>query len=208
MNSLSRQLIELKYIMLGISSGTDVVADTISNEAIAACNNTVECAIAEPVLALPAPPVKRYGLRAISTVSFDDIIYMSGEPGPKGDKGDTGPQGIPGNDGEPGPKGDPGPPGEENCNTILVESDYQATADDCYISVNSSAPTTITLPLAVPDGKEITIKAEMGPPLGNRKVTITTADDTILIDGNTSYVITVHYESVTVIHRGGNWHII
>jgi hypothetical protein len=54
------------------------------------------------------------------------------------------------------------------------------------------------------------VKAEMGPPLGNRKVAIVTVDDgsslTIpTIDGNTTYVMTVPWESVTLICRGGDW---
>jgi hypothetical protein len=51
------------------------------------------------------------------------------------------------------------------------------------------------------------VKAEMGPPLGFRKVLVTTADGS-LIDKYTVYVMSKPYESVRVICRGGKWHII
>jgi hypothetical protein len=46
----------------------------------------------------------------------------------------------------------------------------------------------------------------MKPPLGNRKITITTKDES-LIDGYTDRVIQVSNESVTLIYRDG-WYII
>lgn len=68
-------------------------------------------------------------------------------------------------------------------------------------------PVTITLPECDDTCAEIIIKAEMGPPLGNRKVTIVTISGAT-IDGQTSYVMEVPYESVQLICRGGNWHIV
>jgi hypothetical protein len=47
----------------------------------------------------------------------------------------------------------------------------------------------------------------MGPPLGNRKITITTNDGST-IDGDASYVMEVPWESVHVFCRGGNWYIV
>ena len=47
----------------------------------------------------------------------------------------------------------------------------------------------------------------MGPPLGNRKITIVTADDAT-IDGKDDYVIEVPYGYVRLISRGGEWYII
>jgi hypothetical protein len=79
--------------------------------------------------------------------------------------------------------------------------------DDYYIGVASDGPTTITLPGDCQDCHEIIVKAEMGPPLGNRKITIVTADNA-LIDGANNYIIEVPYQSVNVLCRGGNWHII
>ena len=96
---------------------------------------------------------------------------------------------------------------DAGCNTILVRTDYESTSDDCYIGVNSSGPVTITLPVVVSDGHQIVVKAEMGPPLGNRKVTINTSDGA-LIDGSATCVLSVPYESVHLIFRGFEWHII
>lgn len=139
----------------------------------------------------------------------------TGEPGPQGPKGDTGdagPIGPPGDTGATGPIGEPGPPGppgkcECNCSAILIDEDYIATTTDYYIGVNSDNPVTIILPEYDDETcHEITVKAEMGPPLGNRKVTIETADNSITIDGDTSVVMTVPWESVTLFYRGGNWY--
>jgi hypothetical protein len=47
----------------------------------------------------------------------------------------------------------------------------------------------------------------MKPPLGNRKITIV-GQSGALIDGYSDYIISVSYESVTVLFRGGGWHII
>ena len=139
-----------------------------------------------------------------------------GPQGPQGEQGPPGPQGEPGS-GEPGPPGPPGPQGEagpqgppgpaSNTNTILIQSEYYATCDDFYIGVDSDGPSTVYLPLDAPDGCQIIVKAEMKPPLGNRKITITTQDGG-KIDGSSSYVIQVSYESIWVIKRGENWHII
>jgi hypothetical protein len=47
----------------------------------------------------------------------------------------------------------------------------------------------------------------MGPPLGNRKVTVLAAEGTS-IDGDEGYIIEVPYQSIKLICRGGTWHII
>ena len=113
------------------------------------------------------------------------------------------------NEGPPGPPGPPGEPGvcTCKCKSILVSDDYTATCDDYYIGVNSNEPVTITLPEDCIDCCEIIVKAEMGPPLGNRKVTVTTSDGS-LIDDDDEYIIEVPYDSINVICRGGDWHII
>jgi hypothetical protein len=122
------------------------------------------------------------------------------------------PPGPPGPPGEQGPPGPPGPQGEPGvctckCKSILVSSDYTATCDDYYIGVNSEGPVTITLPENCTDCCEIIVKAEMGPPLGNRKVTVTTIDGSY-IDGKDKYVMEVPYQSVNIFCRGGDWYII
>jgi hypothetical protein len=114
--------------------------------------------------------------------------------------------------GPPGPQGPQGPQGEPGvctckCKSILVSEDYTATCNDYYIGVNSNEPVTISLPENCTDCCEIIVKAEMGPPLGNRKVTVTTSDGA-LIDGADDYIITVPYGTITAFCRGGDWHII
>lgn len=135
-------------------------------------------------------------------------IGPSGEKGDTGAQGPTGPQGGTGPTGPTGPVGPTGPTGPScSCNAILVSSSYTATANDYYIGVNSTSPTTITLPPNANNCTQIIVKAEMGPPLGNRKVTVTTSDGST-IDGDATYVLTVPYESVALISRGNNWHIV
>ena len=111
--------------------------------------------------------------------------------------------------GPPGPQGEQGPPGECSCecSTIVVSEDYEANGNDYYIGVNSQNAVTVTLPQNATDCRKIIVKAEMGPPLGNRKVTINTADGS-LIDGANDYIITVHYGKLSVICRDGDWWII
>ncbi len=140
-----------------------------------------------------------------------------GPPGPPGPQGPVGPMGLPGLPGEQGPPGPPGPPGPQpnahtqNCCTapaILVTTDYEATEEDYYIGVNSTNLVVITLPL-VKDKicRQIVVKAEMGPPLGNRKVVIN-PQGTATIDGQSNYILQQPYESVYLEFHNGNWYTI
>lgn len=143
-------------------------------------------------------------------ITAGDVVGPQGEQGEKGETGEKGEQGEQGIQGERGPEGPQGKPGYcAGCknNTILVRSTYRATNDDFYIGVNSDEPTTVYLPTEPVDGKIIIIKAEMKPPIGNRKITIKCLNDD-LIDSYGEYVIQVSYESITVIYRGEGWHII
>lgn len=142
-----------------------------------------------------------------------------GPPGPEGPQGLQGLQGVQGIgvtgiQGLQGLQGIQGPSGSSEpgvctckCKSILVSEDYTATCDDYYIGVNSNEPVTISLPENCTDCCEIIVKAEMGPPLGNRKVTVTTTDGSF-IDGDTEYIIEVPYQSVNLFCRGEDWHII
>jgi hypothetical protein len=132
----------------------------------------------------------------------------TGSTGPEGPQGATGPIGETGATGEPGTSGPPGATGECSCRcqAVLVYQDYDATVDDYYIGVNSTGPVTITLPPDPGSCIEILVKAEMGPPLGNRKITITTSDGS-LIDGETEYIIEVPWQAVHLIY-GAGWSII
>jgi hypothetical protein len=51
------------------------------------------------------------------------------------------------------------------------------------------------------------VKAEMKPPLGNRKITVV-VEGGGTIDGYSEYVIQVSNDSVHMICRDGNWWII
>jgi len=132
-----------------------------------------------------------------------ECIGATGPQGPIGATGATGAQG------EPGPIGATGATGNCSCkcSARVVSQDYSATMDDYYIGVNSTGPVTITLPGDCEDCQQIIVKIEMGPPIGNRKVTLVVANSG-LIDGSTSYVMEVPYESVSMLCRGGEWHII
>ena len=168
------------------------------------------------------------------TDNIDNIINYSttgvaGPPGPQGEPGPAGPQGIPGVQGEigpngdvgpegtigpTGPKGEQGPPGPASpsgdpiYNTVKVSNDYIASVTDAYIGVVTTKPITIKLPKNPPEGILYVIKLEMGAPIGNRKVTIKSADTSVKIDGNLSVVLQNPYEYISLIYREVGWHII
>ena len=143
-----------------------------------------------------------------------------GPPGPQGEKGDTGEQGPPGekgDTGDAGAPGEPGPPGPQGntgqcsctCNSVFISADYIASCNDYYIGVRSDGPVTIILPECDANGCcQLVVKAEMGPPLGNRKVTLLPSANTSTIDGDTEYVMNIPWESVQLFCRDGNWFII
>lgn len=140
-----------------------------------------------------------------NAINDNDVIintgssFQPGPPGPPGPQGDTGPQ---------GPKGDTGPAGScKDCRCLLVTKDYEVVDGDYYIGVNSDVPVTIVLPKNFTNCKELIVKAEMGPPLGNRKITIVANTDST-IDGKDSYTITVPYGFVRLIFQEGEWFII
>jgi hypothetical protein len=146
------------------------------------------------------------------TQCVQGVQGTQGIQGIQGSGGEGGPTGSQGLQGFPGPIGPIGPPGECTCQcqAILVSEDYSADRDDYYIGVNSAGPTVIQLPCNSRDCDEIVVKAEMGPPLGNRKITIIPCQDSTscTIDGEDSYVIEVPYQAVNLIYRGGHWWII
>lgn len=109
-----------------------------------------------------------------------------------------GPQGPQGEQGETGPAGKC----DCVCKTVVVSEDYWITEKDCYVGVDSDKPVSVFLPQSSSPGHVITVKAQMGPPLGNRKVTVKGT-----IDGSQDYVLTVPYSSVTLIYSD-NWFII
>jgi hypothetical protein len=206
MNDLEARLIQLNEALLNLAEGKKIPDEILRQARQALSGATINTGNGNDTVIINNPE--------------DNCECPPGPPGPQGEKGDTGEQGPQGEPGEAGPQGPPGPkgakgdkgdkgePGECNCcEEILVANDYAATYNDYYIGVNSNKPVTITLPEDPKDCFQLIIKAEMGPPLGNRKVTITTIDGST-IDGEEEYVIEVPYGFLRVISRGGEWYII
>lgn len=132
----------------------------------------------------------------------------TGHTGPTGVGGITGPTGIHGATGTTGSAGITGATGSGlpfKC--VTVSDDYSALSTDYYIGVSSSDPVTITLPVITANGQQYVIKAQMGAPLGNRKVTVVPRSPA-LIDGSSSFTIVIPYEDVVVISNDSNWWVI
>ena len=211
MNSLEARLVELNDALLRLSDRKELPSDAMLQQA-----RQVLAGAAQSFNTGPGNDTI-----IINHGDHNDCECPPGPPGPTGPQGEQGPEGPPGPPGpsgetgepgppgEPGPTGPPGPPGECDCEckAILVSQDYTVTLDDYYVGVNSRGPVTITLPSDCGTCLEIIVKAEMGPPLGNRKITIVTEDGST-IDGDDDYVIEVPYQSVKLICRDDNWWIV
>jgi len=107
-------------------------------------------------------------------------------------------------------KGGSGGSGEEgrvHTTTVSDTTTYYAADGEFYIGVASEKAVTVYLPAAAADGTIIVIKAEMKPPLGNRKVQILTCDGTS-IDGYSDAAITVSHGARVLIRNHGEWFII
>jgi hypothetical protein len=196
MNSLEARLIELNDALIKLSARSEVDPRILQQAQQAVAGGVINTGPGNDTV-------------IINQGDNNGCECPPGPPGPPGPQGPPGPPGEQGPQGEPGPIGPTGPAGECTCQCSrrLVSEDYTATCDDYYIGVNSTGPVTITLPDTCTDCCQLIIKAEMGPPLGNRKITIVTPDDS-LIDGLEEYVIEVPYQSVKLICRGDNWWII
>ena len=96
--------------------------------------------------------------------------------------------------------------GADFLNTVLTTSSYTALVSDEYIGVNSTVAVSITLPDATAiSGRTYIIKDEHGQ--GSGKITVAgTAGQFPEAAGN--YIISVPFQSLTVIARGSQWHII
>ena len=86
-------------------------------------------------------------------------------------------------------------------------SDYQILPDDYYVGVSSTGPVTITLPNCITNCCEVIIKADMDTQMNNRTVTVVGYGGA-LIDGQSGYLITIPYQSITLIYQGTSWHIV
>lgn len=84
----------------------------------------------------------------------------------------------------------------------------QVTPTDYYLGVNSAAPVTLNLPDAAVagSGKTMIIKDETGQAATNN-ITID-GFGAQLIDGQATYVISINYESVSIVSDGTNWSIV
>lgn len=94
--------------------------------------------------------------------------------------------------------------GADLISTIGVTGAYTATANDEYIGVYSASAVTITLPLGI-TGRVYTIKDEYGQ--GSGKITVQPSG-TEKIDNANNYIISVPYQAISVVFRGGQWRII
>lgn len=83
-------------------------------------------------------------------------------------------------------------------------TNYTATATDEYIGVFSATAITITLPTGIP-GRVYTIKDEYGQ--GSGKITIQPQTGE-KVDDKLNYVISVPYQSISVVFRAGSWRVI
>jgi hypothetical protein len=91
--------------------------------------------------------------------------------------------------------------------SIVISKNYTTTEEDYYIGVDSEKPVSITLLPDAKDGQEYVIKAEMKPPVGKRKITISTIDNST-IDGYSFYTICVSHDRVRLFRRDSNWYVI
>lgn len=91
--------------------------------------------------------------------------------------------------------------------TAVSTSPYTVTATDYYLGVNSSAGAiTILLPNAPTAYRTFVIKDVVGSsPTHN--ITITTVGGTVLIDGNTTFIMNTAYESENLLFDGVGYQI-
>ena len=94
---------------------------------------------------------------------------------------------------------------EARTTTVDAATAYYATDAEFYIGISSEKPVTVYLPAAAADGKIIIIKAEMKPPLGNRKVNIETIDGS-KIDGYSDASVNVSHGYITLIRNNNQWY--
>lgn len=94
--------------------------------------------------------------------------------------------------------------GADLINVYGTTTNYTATALDEYIGVYSAAAVTISLPAGI-TGRVYTIKDEYGQ--GSGKITIQSLVGD-KIDNASSYIISVPYQSISIVFRAGQWRII
>jgi hypothetical protein len=204
MDSLERRLIELNQALLKIAAGQKPTEELImkAQEAVSGVKTSFDLGPGNDTVIINNTDDCKEGFTGSRGFTGSAGENGTGFTGSRGTKGFTGSQGLIGFTGSAGVCQCDG-----DCSTILVSEDYEATCNNYYIGVNSKEPVKITLPKDCEDCCEIIVKAEMGPPLGNRKITISTSDGS-LIDGSDKYVIEVPYQSIRLICRDSDWYII
>lgn len=85
-----------------------------------------------------------------------------------------------------------------------TSTNYTLSLDDEYVGVSSAVAVTMSLPVGI-EGRVYTIKDEFGQ--GSGKITISPQPGE-LIDNKVNYIISVPYQSVNIVFRAGQWHII
>ena len=94
--------------------------------------------------------------------------------------------------------------GADLISTIGVTGNYTASVTDEYIGVFSASAVTISLPAGI-TGRVYTIKDEYGQGSGKIKIQ---PFGTEKIDNSNNYIISVPYQAISVVFRGGQWRII
>lgn len=94
--------------------------------------------------------------------------------------------------------------GADFINVTGITANYTATLTDEYIGVFSANAVTVTLPIGIP-GRVYTIKDEYGQ--GSGKITLQPSIGE-LIDGKTTYIISIPNQSVSLVSRANKWWII
>lgn len=184
MNTIDRRLVELNEAILGLHKSRNVPENIIkqAQSILAGAEYTFNGGAGDDTIIL-------------NTQSPKPCECPPGPPGPPGERGETGPKGD---------KGDKGDSGECECSSITVSSNYAVSTTDYYVGVDSTEPVTITLPVNLVNCKQIVIKAQMAPPVGNRKITIVTSDES-LIEGNDSIILEKPYDTITLFYNDGWW---
>jgi hypothetical protein len=212
MDGLERKLIELNQALLRLAAGqkpTEKLIEEAQN-ALAGASMNFDMGSGNDTVIINngGNNCEPNGVGFTGSQGFAGSQGFTGSQGPIGFTGSQGPIGFTGSQ---GPIGFTGSAGvcqcEDDCNSIVISEDYQASCNNYYIGVNSEEAVTITLPADCETCCELVIKAEMGPPLGNSKVTIVT-ENGALIDGKDDYVITVPYGAVRLICSNGDWFVI
>lgn len=94
--------------------------------------------------------------------------------------------------------------GADLISTIGVTGNYTASVTDEYIGVFSTSSVTINLPAGI-TGRVYTIKDEYGQGSGKIKIQPSGSEK---IDNASNYIISVPYQAISVVFRGGQWRII